>query len=214
LANLPAPAGAAVAQWRGEGLSDARIRRQLLTAASWDGADGQIARLTGSPVPPPGSWQRALHELRRRDAVNREHEAAKAQRLSDALDVALTAAPDPGPTPGASATAQPAEQPVAPPPPTPKQWVLDLTVDPPNLPRYRVTKEFQPARPADRDAAIAAIAEEAGGRTDRKTISAWGRVWLRKVKQRDATAASLIALFESEAHANRRRPAHRPKPAK
>jgi hypothetical protein len=103
LENLPEPAEAAVAQWRSQGVSDTQIRSRLLTAAYWDGADGVAARLYGNPVPPPGPWQRALHELHRRDAVNRAHEA-ETRRLSDARDAALSepdtsASPSPPETP-------------------------------------------------------------------------------------------------------------------
>ena len=94
LEDLPEPAGSAVAQWRSEGLGDTKIRSLILTAASWDGADGQAVRLDGRPIPSPGPWQRALRELRRRDAANLDHETAAARRLSDALDAALTK-PDP-----------------------------------------------------------------------------------------------------------------------
>ena len=90
LANLPEPAGTTVAQWRAKGLSDAKIRSLLLSVASWDGADGQLARLAGRPAPPPGPWQQAWFELHRRDAVNREHKATEARRVSDALDAELT----------------------------------------------------------------------------------------------------------------------------
>jgi hypothetical protein len=85
-------------------------------------------------------------------------------------------------------------------------FVLDLKAEPLRLPRYRVTNEFAQATQDDVDAAIAAVADADGGQTNRQRIREWSRPWLRAVRTKDTSAATLEARFRESAHAGRHRP--------
>ena len=178
LTNLPEPAGTAVAGWRAKGWSDADIWAGLKAA---EGAESLMSFHRGGFALSRGPWQRALAELRRREAVNRQH-------LSDALDVGLTAT-----------EADPVETSL----PAPNR--------PERPARARRRKEPLPyAQDSDLDACIAHFAAlSSDGKTDTATMWAQGVRWLRNNRRVKVTASALEDRLRSPEHADNRR--HRPR---
>jgi hypothetical protein len=128
----------------------------------------------GAPEPP---WQRAFAELRRREAVNRQH-------LSDALDAELTAT-----------EADPAETSL-PAPNRPER----------PAPARRRKEPLPYAQASDLDACIAYFAALSPDRkTDTATMRAQGVRWLRNNRRVKVTASALEDRLRSPEHADKRR---------
>jgi hypothetical protein len=83
---------------------------------------------------------------------------------------------------------------------------IDLSSEPPHLPRYSVNGPFGQATLGDMDDCIKKIAELDGGRTNRDTMRKWGRYWLRTVRNVDTTQDALVRRFSEPEHDIRRRP--------